>query len=137
MATVTLNATNSGAVTITLTSVTNTSYAVSSAIDNSTAKYLSALVKVQIKTGASGTSATGVVNVYVVRSTDGGSAYEDNAGTLIGSIAATANATTYTRVFAAEPLGTHWKISVQNLSGATLDASVGGAQYTGVKYDVA
>lgn len=139
MATATLNATNSGSITITLTSVTNGSTATSSAIDNSTNKYLSANVKVQVKTNAAGTSATGSCSVFLIRSTDGGTAYDD-ATTFLGALSTVANATTYTRIFSTEqlgPLGTHWKIAVTNNSGATLDASTGGAQFTGIKFDVA
>lgn len=138
MATATLNVTNSGTVTITLTSVTNGSTATSSAIDNSTNKYLSALVKVQVKTNASGTSTTGSCSVFLIRSVDGASTYDD--GLFLGSIPTVANATTYTRVFSTESLGalgSSWKIAVVNNSGATLDASVGGAAFAGVKIDIA
>src|SRR5690349_15685357 len=137
MATVSLAATDSQSITITLTSVTNGSSATSSAIDNSTNLFVSALVKVQVKTNAAGTSATGSCSVFLIRSTDGGTAYDD--GIFLGSLATTANATTYTRIFSTEPLGslgTKWKISVVNNSGATLDASTGGAQFTGVKFTV-
>lgn len=139
MATVTLNATNSGAVTITLASLANGSSAVSSAIDNSTNKYVGAVVRVKVKTNAAGTSATGLVNVYLVRSTDGGTDYSDNTDQLIGTIAAVANATTYAKSFYVEPLGTHWKVAVLNSSGAALDSTGGNheVEFTGVKYDVA
>lgn len=138
MATTTLNVTNSGTITAALTSVTNGSSVTSSAIDNSTNKFLSALVRVQVKTNASGTSATGSVSVFLVRSTDGGSTYDD--GLFLGSLPTVANATTYTRIFSTEqlgPLGSSWKIIVTNNSAATLDASTGGAQFAGVKFDVA
>lgn len=138
MATATLNVTNSQAITITLTSVANGSTATSSAIDNSSNKFLSALVQVQVKTNASGTSATGSCSVFLIRSTDGGSTYGD--GTFLGSLATVANATTYTRIFSTEQLGaigSHWKIAVTNNSAATLDASTGGAQFAGIKVDVA
>lgn len=138
MATATLNVTNSGTITATLTSVTNGSSVTSSAIDNSTNKYLSALVSVQVKTNAAGTSATGSVSVFLVRSVDGGSTYDD--GQFLGALPTIANATTYKRIFSTEqlgPLGSSWKIIVTNNSGATLDASVGGAAFAGVKFDVA
>lgn len=137
MATVSLAATNTQTVTITLTSVTNGSSATSSAIDNSTNLFVSALVKVQVKTNAAGTSATGSCSVYLIRSTDGGTAYDD--GLFLGSLATVANATTYTRIFSTESLGslgTSWKIQVINNSGATLDGTTGSAQFTGVKYTV-
>ena len=139
MATMTLNATNSGAVTITLASLANASSAVSSAIDNSTNKYVSAIVRVKVKSNAAGTSATGLVNVYVVRSTDGGTDYSDNTDELIGTIPVVANATTYARAFRVDILGTHWKIAVENRSGAALDSTGGNheVEFSGIKYDVA
>lgn len=138
MATVSLNATNSQTITATLTSVANGSSVTSSAIDNSTNKFVSALVRVQVKTNAAGTSATGSVSVFLVRSVDGASTYDD--GLFLGSLPTIANATTYTRTFSTEqlgPLGTSWKIIVTNNSGATLDASVGGASFAGIKFDIA
>lgn len=139
MATVTLNATNSGAVTITIASLANATSAVSSAIDNSSNKYVEAIVRVKVKSGASGTAATGVVNVYLVRSTDGGTDYSDNTDELIGSIPVVANATTYTRAFRVPVLGTHWKVAIENRSGGTLDSTGGNheVEFTGIKYDVA
>lgn len=139
MATVTLNATNSGSVTITIASLANGSSVVSSAIDNSSNKYVGATVRVKVKTNAAGTSATGLVSVYIVRSTDGGTDYSDNTDQLIGTIATPANATTYAKAFYVEPLGTHWKVGVLNSSGAALDSTGGNheAEFTGIKYDVA
>jgi hypothetical protein len=139
MATVTLNATNSNTITITLASLANNTAVASSAIDNSTNKFLEAVVRVKVKTNAAGTSATGVVNVYLVRSTDGGTDYADSTNVLLGSIPAIANATTYARDFDAPRLGTHWKIAVENRSGAALDSTGGSheAEFAGIKYDVA
>lgn len=141
MATATLNVTNSNTITITLSSVSNGSSATSSAIDNSTNKFLSANVTVKFKTGASGTATTGTVNVFVARSADGGSTYDDGKA-FIGSIAAIANATTYTSTFSTEqigPLGSHWKLVVVNNSGGTSDTTAGNhsAVFAGVKYDIA
>lgn len=138
MATATLNVTNSQSITATLTSLGSGSSVTSSAIDNSTNKFLSALVSVQVKTNAAGTSATGSVSVFLVRSVDGASTYDD--GLFLGSLATVANATTYKRIFSTEPLGplgSSWKIIVTNNSGAALDASVGAAAFAGVKIDVA
>lgn len=141
MATASLNATNSNTVTITLSSVTNGSTATSSAIDNSTNKFLSANIQVKFKTGASGTSSTGSFSVYLIRSADGGTTY-DSTGTLIGTQPATANATTYIQTFPTEPfgpLGTSWKVAVVNNSGGTTDTTAGNHScvFTGVKYDIA
>lgn len=142
MATATLNYTNTQGVTITLASLANNTAATSSAIDNTTNKFLSALVQVKVKTGASGTSLTGSVSVYLVRSTDGGTTYDDTNATCLGVIPAIANATTYIRIFSTEPygpLGSHWKLAVTNYSGATLDSTGGNhkAEFAGIKYDVA
>lgn len=142
MTTVTQNITNSGAVTITIASLANGSAAVSSAIDNSSNKYLEALIQAKIKTNASGTSATGLVNVFLVRSADGGTTYDDSTRTLIGTLPAVANATTYINTFSTAPagaLGTHWKVAIENRSGAALDATGGShaVVFAGVKYDVA
>lgn len=142
MATVTGNFTNSQAVTITLASLGNGSTATSNAIDNSTNKFLSANVRVKVKTNAAGTSATGSCSVFLVRSTDGGTDYDDSTGTFLGSLPTVANATTYIRTFATEmcgPIGSHWKVAVVNNSGAALDSTGGNheVEFTGIKYDVA
>jgi hypothetical protein len=138
----TVNVTNSQAVTITLASLANGSTATSSAVDNSSNKFFSANVRVKIKTNAAGTSATGSVSVFLVRSTDGGTDYDDSTATCIGVIPATANATTYTRTFSTEPygaLGSHWKIAVVNNTGAALSSTAGDheVEFSGIKYDIA
>src|ERR1700761_816493 len=117
MATVKTAFTNAQAVTITLASLANATVVASSAIDNSVNLFVDAIVKVQVKTGASGTSASGFLNVWLVRSTDGGTSYSDNQNILLGSIAAIANATTYTKDFNAGTLGSNFKIAVENKSG--------------------
>lgn len=141
MATVTLNVTNTQAVTITLASLGNGSTATSNAIDNSTNKFLSALVRVKVKTNAAGTSAAGSCSVFLVRSTDGGTDYDD-AAMFLGALPTVANATTYTRTFSTEQLGalgSHWKVAVINNSGAALDATGGSheVEFAGIKFDVA
>lgn len=142
MATVTQNVTNSGSVTITLASLANASSAVSSAVDNSSNKYLEALIQVKVRTNAAGTSATGVTNVFLVRSADGGTTYDDNTRVLLGTLPTNANGTTYIGTFSTAPvgaLGTHWKAAVENRSGAALDSTGGNhaVVFAGVKYDVA
>ena len=112
--------------------------------DNSSALWLDALVQLKVKTGASGTSATGVVWVYAYGSVDGAT-YPDTVtgaeGTLtlvsptnlrpIGSVNTPANAATYT----SEPIsvaaafgGTlplRWGLCLVNNAGAALDATIG------------
>lgn len=141
MATVTVNVTNTQTVTITIASLANGSTATSNAIDNSTNKFLSANVRVKVKTNASGTSASGSCSVFLVRSTDGGTDYDD-AAMFLGALSTVANATTYARTFSTEqlgPIGTHWKVAVANNSGAALDSTGGSheVEFAGIKYDVA
>lgn len=141
MATVTLNVTDTQSVTITIASLANGSTATSNAIDNSTNKFVSANVRVKVKTNAAGTSATGSCSVFLVRSTDGGTDYDD-AAAFLGAVPTIANATTYARTFSTEPvgpLGSHWKVAIINNSGAALDSTAGSheVEFTGIKYDVA
>ena len=144
MATIKGNFTDSQSITITLTSVTNTSFALSSAIDNSTNLFISALVQVTVKANASGTATTGYCNVWLARSADAGTTYDSTSTAnkpgglqLLGVIPVIANAETVSATFDTAllgALGTHWKIAVENESGATLDASVGSAKFSGVLY---
>lgn len=128
-----------GTATITIASLTNTSGRCSTAIDNSSGLYNSADVRVKIKTGASGTSATGRVDIYLVRSEDGTN-YDDSFGgtdgaltpvnsTLVGYLNAVANSTTYQGVFDLAQLGltlpAKWAIAIVNNTGATLSATAG------------
>jgi hypothetical protein len=137
--------TNNQAITITLASLGSTSQRQSTAIDNTSNTFIDALVFLIIKTGASGTTSTGFLNVYAFGTADGGTNYSDNAGAsdaaitltappnmrLIGSINAVANATTYKAgpfsVAAAfgGTLPDHWGIVVDNETGHALDATSG------------
>lgn len=140
---------NNQPITCTVASLTNTSARASTAIDNTTALFLDAIVQIQIKSAAAATSATGVVNVYAYASTDGGTTYGEGAtGTdaaltltvptnliLIGQLNVVANSTTYKSnpmsVAAAfgGVLPAFWGIVVENQTGATLDAT-GGSHLT-------
>jgi hypothetical protein len=147
---------NNQAITCTLASLSNTAARSSAAIDNTSNLFLDALVQVKIKTGASGVSSSGYVNVYAYGTADGGTSYPDGAGTdssitlkvaqqkLIGSIPAVANATTYI----SEPMSVaaafggvlpdHWGIIIDNESGAALDSTEGNMAkfYQGVQLQV-
>lgn len=149
--------TSNQAFTITLTSRTNTACQESTVIDNSTSLYLDALVMVKVKANASGTGSNGVVNVYAYGTADGGTTYSGSATgsnaaytptvptqlRLIGTINVVANGVTYNGgpFSVANAFGgvlpEKWGIVVENLSGATLDASVGNAWYQGVYQQVA
>jgi len=114
----------------------------STIIDNSTGLYIDALVMIKVKTGASGVSATGYIDVYAIGTVDGGTTYTDGAGASdagltvvaarkLGSFPAVANATTYTSqvMSVAQAFGgvlpAKWGIVVVNVSGAALDATEG------------
>ena len=142
MATVTANVTNSNTITVTIASLATGSTNTSSAIDNSSNKFLEALVQMKIKSNAAGTSATGYANIWLIRSSDGGTTYDDAGRVLLGVMPIIANATTYISTFSTQglgALGTSWKIAVENQSGAAFDATGGShtAIFAGVKYDVA
>jgi len=140
MATYVSNYSNSQAITVAWNSIANAAFAASSAIDNSTTKFVEIMVKVVIKTGAAGTVATGCYNIRIARSTDGGTVYQDNASAeLIGTLPAVANATPYIGIFRCANPGSHFKIVMENLAGGTTDTTSGNhtAQFTGIKYDVA
>lgn len=97
---------------------------------------------IKVKTGASGVSATGYIDVYAIGTVDGGTTYTDGAGASdagltvvaarkLGSFPAVANATTYTSqvMSVAQAFGgvlpAKWGIVVVNVSGAALDATEG------------
>lgn len=136
---------NNQTITISLGSLANTSARQSTEIDNSSNLFRDALVSVKVKSGASGTATTGIVNVYAYATTDGGTTRTENAGAsdaaitltsppnaiLIGVIAVVANATTYyggpfsvARAFGGV-LPEKWGIIIENRCGGTLDATGG------------
>jgi hypothetical protein len=128
------------AVTITLASLANAALRQSTEIDNTTDGFLTGLLGVKIKTGASGTSATGSVSVYAWANSndirDGlagasDAAIASNTGLrFVGRIAVAANATTYTKTFdLSEVFGgslpPKWGIVLENKTGAALDSTAG------------
>lgn len=127
------------------TGLANNGARASAAIDNTSNLFLDALVQVQIKSGASGVSATGYVNVYAFATVDGGTTYSDGAtgsdasitltappnARLIGTVNVVANATTYksSPMSVAQAFGgmlpDHWGIIIENKSGGALDTTEG------------
>ncbi len=115
----------------------------STAVDNTSDLFQEVLVQIQIKSGASGTAATGVINVYAYGTVDNGTTYPDNVtGTdaaitlvsptelvLIGQLNVVANATTYK----SEPFSVSaafggimpakWGIVIENKTGGALDTT--------------
>lgn len=149
--------TNAQAIAITLASLASSIVYVgkeSTAIDNRTNQFIDALVRLKIKTGASGTSATGYVAVYAYGTVDDGTTYSDgctgsDAGKtltnppncrLIGIINAVANATTYisSPMSVAAAFGgvlpAKWGIVVVNVTSGTFDTTEGNfaKEYQGV-----
>lgn len=133
MATIESKYKNTQTITITLASLGNATFATSNAIDNSVDLAINADIQVKIKTGASGVSATGTIEVHLLRSADGGTTYDNpvsmNPATLIGVFGATANATTYGPYsFATDPYGQlpdKFKVAIYNNTGAALDVTAG------------
>lgn len=146
------------ALTITLASLASGSARESTVVDNTSNKFLDALVQLKIKAGGSGTAATGYVNVYAYGTVDGGTTYGEGATgadagitlvsptnlRLIGRLNVVANAVTYKgnpmSVAAAfgGVLPDKWGIVVENQSGGTLDTtgSNHAAVYQGVNAQV-
>lgn len=137
--------TSNQALTISLGSLTNNSARQSTYVDNATNVFVDALVSVILKTGASGTAATGYANVYAYATVDGGSNYTEGAtgtdGSItlvsptnlirLGSINLVADATTYksgpfsvAAAFGGQ-LPARWGIVIENKSGGTLSATGG------------
>jgi hypothetical protein len=126
------------------------------AVDNTSNLFLDALVFVKVKTGGSGTTSNGIVNVYAAGTADGGTTYSDGITPngsvtltsnpnvrLIGSVNCTVNSTVYdsTPMSVAAAFGgilpDHWVIIIENKTGGTLDASAGSsAFYQGLQNQV-
>jgi len=120
-------------VTITLASLANGGTAVSNAIDNSTDGFLSAEFQIRVRTGT--VAGTPTVSVYLLRSVDGGTDYDDSTNVnnpeLMRQISTPVATTTYTSSVRVESLPQYFKIMVVNNTGGTLD-STGSNHY--IKY---
>lgn len=131
--------------TVTMASLANNSARQSTEIDNSSNLFHDALVFLKVKTGASGTTSTGTVNVYAYATVDNGTTRTENAGAsdaaitltappnarLIGIVNAVANSTTYyggpfsVATAFGGVLPEKWGIVVENKTGGTLDSTEG------------
>jgi hypothetical protein len=119
-------------ITITIASTANGAFtSPSTAYDNATNKDAEGLVQVKVKTNASGTSSAGFVSVYLCRSADNGTTYDDAASgraVRLGTFPAVANATTYIASFSTAPFGLlpqKCKVLLENQTGAALDSTGG------------
>lgn len=166
MATATINYTAAASVTITLTSLADAGFRESTAVDNSTNKYMDALVGGKIQIGAP--SADGTIAIYAYGSYDGteytagltgsdgtvtwgttGSTGLDGANNLplLGVISVDAtddnDDARWGPFSVAQAFGgvlpTKWGIVVKNSTGASLHATGTNneCQFMGIKYDVA
>lgn len=126
--------------TFTIASLANGAGRASGEIDNSSNLYIGAVLHLKIKTGASGVSATGYVEIYLLRSNDGTSYDDAYAGSdaaytpvnaeRIGIMAAVANATTYEMVIEIPELPEYYAIGIYNATGAALDSTAGSHDFT-------
>ena len=146
--------TSNQTITLTHASLANNGARAGTAIDNTSNLFTNALVGGKVKSGASGTTSTGTVNIYAYGSADGGTTYSDSAtgsdaaitltvppnAKLIGVVNVVANSTTYEYgpfdVAAAfnNVLPSSWGTILENKSGGTLSATEGdhGMHYQGV-----
>ena len=133
------------AITITLASLANNGARQATVVDNTSDLFLDVLLMLKVKSGASGVSATGYVEIFAYGTVDDGTTYSEGATgadgaitltsvpnvRLIGIINVVANATTYMGgpFSVAAPFGgvlpKKWGIIVRNKSGAALDAAEG------------
>jgi hypothetical protein len=130
------------ALTCTIAGLTSTSQRQSTAVYSGAMGIVDALVMIEFKTAAAATSATGIVNVYAYGSFDGSNFGDTVTGTdaavtltsppnvtIIGSVNAVANSTTYKSnpfsVAAAfgGSIPPYWGIVVENKTSATLLAA--------------
>jgi hypothetical protein len=145
-----LYGTGGQAITITLNSLANNAARASSVIDNNTLLFEDIYIFIKIRTGTSGTSTSGYLNVYGYGTVDGTN-YPDNVtGTdsiitltnppnlpIIAQINTVANSTIYTygpfsfcRLYGLDRLPQKWGIVIVNKSGATLDTTAGNFSVT-------
>lgn len=108
--------------TITLTSLANATGASSSAIDNSTDKFIGADLKVKTK-GASGSN-TGLLEIYLLGSNDNSDFADTANGKLVGSVLLNGTTSVIKTIRILE-LPKHFKIYALNNSGDALSATAG------------
>jgi hypothetical protein len=149
-----LYGTNGQAITCTTASLASAGARASTVINNSTNLWIDTPVQYQCTSGSTGTSATGIVNLYVYDSMDAGTIYSQGAtgsdaaitltvppnAFLIGSFNVVANSVLYTSPsFSISKwydgrLPNYYGVIVQNLSGHALAATAPVLIYQGVAY---
>lgn len=147
--------TDNQTITCTVENKANNNQRACTAIDNTSNKFLDALIFLKYKSGGSGTSATGYVNIYAGGTIDTGTpVYTENFGgsdadiTLtsppnikwIGTCNVVANATTYycgpfsVRAAFGGTLPEKWFLVIENKTGGTSDTTGGNhsVKYQGI-----
>jgi hypothetical protein len=119
--------TNSINVPISLANLANGASVASSAIDNSTDKYLSANLQIKIRTAA-GAISTGTATIYILRSVDGGITYDDlnTNAEILGVFNANVASTDFVFSIDTNIVGSlpdFWKVAVKNDSGDAFDST--------------
>jgi hypothetical protein len=135
--------TENQSITITLASLADDATAVSSTIDNTTTKYVSADIQVKIRTGATPASPL-TVTVKLLRSVDGGTNFDDSGDNaeILGIFTVTDTAST-DYIFSIDTsnkgiLPARWKLAVTNTTGDAFDSTGGNfyAKFTGKKFEI-
>jgi len=136
--------TTSNTITITLASLADDAYAVSSTIDNSSTKFVSADIQVEIRTGTGTAAGKNIVTLFVLRSVDGGTDFDLTANEnaeIVGVFNANADSTDFRFSVDTTRMGllsSHWRLAVKNESGATFDSTASNfsARYTGRTFEI-
>tara|TARA_Y100000310_G_scaffold341268_1_gene439899 strand:- start:798 stop:1271 length:474 start_codon:yes stop_codon:yes gene_type:complete len=149
--------TSNQTITLTQASLADGSARESTSVDNTTNKFVDAMVAGKTKANASGTSSTGFLSIFAYATADGGTTYTDAAtGTdsahtinnnlkFMGSVELNANSETaqWGPFSLAKAFGgllpDEWGIVIENNSGAALDSTGGNhaAFYQGIEFESA
>lgn len=120
--------TNNQTITITLASLADGATATSSTIDNSTTKYLHCDLQMKMRSGDPDVSGTGTVTLYILRSIDGGTTFDD-IGTntdILGIFNVVDNNTDYIFSIDTSTIGIlpeYWRLVVLNSTGDAFDST--------------
>lgn len=130
---------NTTAILITLDNLADGTCVVSEPINNSITRFIAADIQLTLVAGT--VDDAGVVRVKILRSTDGGTTYDDceNAD-LLRIYNVNSSSATYT--FSADTtrlglLPDYWRLAVENLTGDALAATGNEANFVGKKFQIA
>ena len=149
-----LYGTSNQTITLTGASLANNAARASSAIDNTSNLFEDFKVQITLTSGSTGTSATGLANIFVVASSDNGTTYGESAtgsdaaitltvptnAKLIGSINVVANSKLYNgdpysvSIVYGGYMPAKFVVILQNLSGHAFAATATVSIYQGVQH---